>query len=65
MRERQNLEKSIKTIREIESELEDNLGLIELGEEEGDQDVISEAEAALAKMQAEMGRRQVAALLFL
>ena len=63
MRERQHLETSIKTIREIEGELEDNIGLIELGEEEGDEDVVAEAETALSKMQAEMGRRQVAALL--
>ncbi len=63
MRERQSLETSIKTIREIESELEDNLGLIELGEEEGDEEVVGEAEAALAAMKADMGKRQVAALL--
>ncbi|MEM8652440.1 MAG: peptide chain release factor 2 [Pseudomonadota bacterium] len=63
MRERQNLEKSITTIVQIESELDDNLGLIELGEEEGDDEVITEAEAALTKMNAEMGKRQVAALL--
>ncbi|MEL7429036.1 MAG: peptide chain release factor 2 [Pseudomonadota bacterium] len=63
MRERQHLETSIKTIREIESELEDNLGLIELGLEEGDQSVVTEAEQALSKMNAEMGKRQVAALL--
>jgi len=63
MRERQSLETSIKTIKLIESELEDNIGLIELGEEEGDEDVVSEAETALTKMQSEMGRRQVAALL--
>ena len=63
MRERQSLETSIKTIRQIESELEDHLGMIELGEEEGDADVVAEAEDALSKMQAEMGGRQVAALL--
>ena len=63
MRERQHLETSINTIRDIENELADHVGMIELGEEEGDDEVIAEAEAALAKMQAEMGRRQVAALL--
>ena len=63
MRERQHLETSISTIREIESELEDHVGLIELGEEEGDEAIVTEAETALAKMQSEMGRRQVAALL--
>ncbi len=63
MRERQHLETSISTIRDIESELDDHIGLIELGEEEGDTAIVAEAEAALAKMQSEMGRRQVAALL--
>ena len=63
MRERQHLEASINTIREIETELDDHTGMIELGEEEGDSSVVEEAESALAKMQAEMGKRQVAALL--
>ena len=63
MRERQSLETSINTIRQIEQELEDNLGMIELGEEEGDEDVVKEAEDALETMHAEMGKRQVAALL--
>jgi peptide chain release factor 2 len=63
MRERQHLEKSISAIRNIESELGDQLGLIELGEEEGDSDIVSEAEAALRRLHDELGRRQVEALL--
>lgn len=63
MRERQSLETSIKTIKQIEQELEDNLGMIELGEEEGDEDVVKEAEDTLETMNKEMGKRQVAALL--
>ena len=63
MRERQQLDSSITTIREIESELEDHLGLIELGEEEGDEEVVLEAETALGAMHKDMGRRQVKALL--
>ena len=43
MRERQHLEKSISAISSIENELADSLGLIELGEEEGDEEgVVSE-----------------------
>lgn len=63
MRERQQLDSSISTIQDIENELEDHLGLIELGEEEGDDEVVSEAEAALGTMHKDMGRRQVKALL--
>ena len=63
MRERQHLETSISTIRQIESELEDSIGLIELGEEEGDDAVVTEAEADLGRLHADLGKRQVAALL--
>ena len=35
MRERQQLDDSINSLRDLESRLDDNLGLIELGEEEG------------------------------
>ena len=63
MRERQHLEKSISAIRGIESELADHVGMIELGEEEGDAGVVAEAEAALRRLNDEMGRRQVEALL--
>lgn len=63
MRERQHLEKSITTIGSIQSELEDHVGLIELGEEEGDDAVVGEAETALRKLHKDMGKRQVDALL--
>ncbi len=63
MRERQHLEKSISTILAIQNELEDNIGLLELGEDEGDQGVVNEAEQALAQLHKDMGKRQVDALL--
>nr|MCU0790145.1 peptide chain release factor 2 [Nitratireductor sp.] len=63
MRERQHLEKSITAIRNIEAELGDQLAMIELGEEEGDAGVVGEAEEALKRLHAELGRRQVEALL--
>ena len=63
MRERQHLEKSISAIRSIESELDDHVGLIELGEEESDEAIVTEAEEALKELHADLGRRQVAALL--
>lgn len=63
MRERQHLEKSINTIQSIQNELDDQIGLIELGEEEGDDGVVSEAEVALQKLHKDLGKRQVDALL--
>ena len=47
MRERRMLEENITGVRNLSQALEDNVGLIELGEEEGDTSVVSEAEAAL------------------
>ena len=63
MRERQHLEKSINTIQSIQNELDDQIGLIELGEEEGDDGVVSEAETALQALHKDLGKRQVDALL--
>lgn len=63
MRQRQDLEGQIKRVREIESGLEDNIGLIELGEEEGDEEVVKDAENALTKMQSDAARMQVETLL--
>ena len=63
MRERQQLEDNINGLRDLESRLEDNVGLIELGEEEGDDDVVREAEEALRGMKADIDRRQIEMLL--
>ena len=63
MRERQHLEKSINTIQSIQNELDDQIGLIELGEEEGDDGVVGEAETALQALHKDLGKRQVDALL--
>jgi peptide chain release factor 2 len=63
MRERQHLEDSIGSVRLIESQLNDNIELIELGEEEGDSAIVKEAEDALKAIKVEAGRRQVEAML--
>ena len=63
MRERTRLADGIESYRDLERELEDNVGLIELGEAEGDEDVIAEAEAALAKLEAVASRRQLESML--
>jgi peptide chain release factor 2 len=56
MRERQHLDDSINGLKRLESQLSDNLELIEMGEEEGDADIVSEAEAALKELRTEVTR---------
>ena len=63
MQERNALEDGLGAIGRIERELDDQLTLIELGEAENDSTVITEAEAALKKVQAEAARRELEALL--
>ncbi|WP_461432285.1 peptide chain release factor 2 [Hoeflea alexandrii] len=63
MRERQHLDDSINGLKRLESQLADNLELIEMGEEEGDADIVSEAEAALKELRTEVTRQQIESLL--
>ena len=63
MRERQQLEVALTNFTRIKRELEDNIELVSLGEEEGDEAVISEAESALRKLRTEVHKREVEALL--
>jgi len=63
MRERQQLETSINAFSELERSLEDNVELIALGEEEGDDAVVAEAERALAALVKVAQKREVEALL--
>ncbi len=63
MRERQNLDDNINAIKNLSQSLEDNVGLIELGEEEGDDAVVSEAEAAIKSLEAEIAERELKTLL--
>jgi len=56
MRERTRLETEIAAVRALERDLDDNLELAELGEEEGDEAVVDEAQAALRAL-AERGMR--------
>ncbi len=64
MQERTALEDSLTAIGRIEQELDDQLTLIELGESEKDEKTISEAEAALKRLRAEVARRELEALLW-
>jgi peptide chain release factor 2 len=63
MRERQQIETALSAFDRITRELEDNLALVALGEEEGDDTVVAEAEAALHKLRQEAHTREVEALL--
>ena len=63
MRERQRLEAAIKAFERLEQELEDNIEMIALGEEEGDDEIIADAEEALKVLEKETLRRETEALL--
>ncbi|MDB5554350.1 MAG: prfB [Rhizobium sp.] len=63
MRERQQLDDGITSVRKFEAELQENVDLIELGEMEGDQEIIQVAEESLKGMLKEANRRQVEAML--
>ena len=63
MRERQQLDESINGVKAIEQQLRDNIELIEMGEEEGDDSVVKDAEDALKAVKVEAARKQVEAML--
>ncbi len=63
MRDRQMLVDKIETYDLISRDLKDNLELIELGEMEGDDEVVSEAEAALAALKSKAEAKETEALL--
>jgi peptide chain release factor 2 len=63
MRERQQLEGLIAGVERMTRELEDNRALIEMGEAEGDESIVREAEAALKKLLPEVQKRQLETLL--
>src|SRR5690606_22866636 len=63
MRERQSIEDNSTAIRGLERALEDNIGLIELGEEESDEDVIADAEAVIRGLSGEIRTRQIQTML--
>jgi peptide chain release factor 2 len=63
MQERTALDDQITALSRIEQELDDQTTLLELGEAEDDRKVVDEAEAALRALRAEVGRRELEALL--
>ncbi len=63
MRDRQALVDALATHDGIKQELEDNIGLIELGEAEGDTEIAAEAEAALRNLAKVAAAKELEALL--
>ncbi|MCW9042340.1 MAG: peptide chain release factor 2 [Pseudopelagicola sp.] len=63
MRERQNLVDAFETVNGIETDLSDNLELIELGEMEGDTEVVADAEAAIKALAEKAAEKELEALL--
>ncbi len=63
MRERQGLEEGIAAIKRLSQGLNDNVEMIELGEEEGDADIVSEAEASIRSLSGEISARQIETML--
>ena len=63
MREKNRLERQLSVISSLQNEMDDAVVLIELGEMEDDQDVVVEAEEALAKLVAIAEKRQLESLL--
>jgi peptide chain release factor 2 len=63
MRRRQDLENRINGILKIEQAITDNTELIAMGEEEGDQSIVNDAERAIAALQAEVAAVELDTLL--
>ena len=63
MRERQQLDDSIAGVKRLEQAMNDNIELIEMGEEEDDESVVKDAEDQLKALKTEAARRQVEAML--
>ena len=62
MQERTSLDDALNGIARVEGELEDNIGMIELGEAENDEAVVADAENALHALKKEVARRELVQL---
>ena len=63
MQERTALDDQLNSIGRMERELDDHVGMIELGDSEKDQGIVAESEGALKRLKAEAARRELEALL--
>lgn len=63
MKERTRLDAAITAVRDVEQSLADNVEMIAMAEEEGDEGLVTESEAALDALKTEVARRQLESLL--
>ncbi|MCA3572488.1 MAG: peptide chain release factor 2 [Aestuariivirga sp.] len=63
MRKRQDLDSRIRMIRELEQSIADNTELIEMGEMEGDQSIVTEAERSLQALKPKVAETEIETLL--
>ena len=63
MRERQDLDKRITMIRDLEQAIADNTELIEMGESEGDQSIVTDAEKSLQALKPKVAETEIETLL--
>ncbi len=63
MRARQELDDAVNAYKTLEATVDDNVELIEMGEMEGDANIVQEAEAAIAAAHKEAAKRQLETLL--
>ena len=63
MRDKTYLDQQIASITDLETRLQDQLDLIELADEEGDTDLVAEANAELARLAEIAGKKQLESLL--
>ena len=63
MRERDELDVAVKSVKELEAGIRDNVELIEMGEAEGDNEIVKDAEGALLELKQTARRRQIETLL--
>ncbi|MCU0830448.1 MAG: peptide chain release factor 2 [Rhizobiaceae bacterium] len=63
MRERQQLDTNISGLKAVEQDLADNIEMIELGEADGDEQLIRDAEQAIKALRETVAKRQIDALL--
>ncbi|MBH9994468.1 MULTISPECIES: peptide chain release factor 2 [Bartonella] len=63
MRERQRLDDGINNLKHLTQTLNDNIELISMGEEEGDDDIVRDAESSIHALKGELDKRQIEMLL--
>jgi peptide chain release factor 2 len=63
MKERTRIENAVNGVREVEQGTQDQVDLIELGEEEGDEEIVKEAIGELKRLSALMAAKQLDSLL--